>query len=200
MKRYSRNKIEELKIEKEKLVKEMILRSNQALYKNYLSLKRLIEINKELYGQANHLELAEQLSCDERQIQYMLRFDRLKDKGWLDKIPVNVILLTLNWNEDVAEEQETHFKYFEEHKYNADKARIYLIKEYVKSQGLEGQELPHYLYRKVQQGVLSLKKFIFMAKKSTMTKEQKKQLLEMIKDLIEETEGIYDEEIEITSD
>ncbi len=181
---------QELISKRAELYKNILQRTNKTLYQNYLDLKEIIEINKKLYNETRDYEIAERLGCDPSYIKYLLRFDKLKDLSWLDKIPANVILLTINFNDDSEERQEEHFETFEDKKYNVDKARIHLVKEYVEKQNWDSEQLPHVLYSKIVKQVETLSNFLSWVKRSTMKKEEKDLLKEHIINLNKKAEEI----------
>jgi len=183
--------------ERSLLIKEMILRANKALYENYLTLKKIISINEKVYGDANFEQIAEELSCDTQQIRYLLRFDKLVNKEWINKIPVNTLLMVLNWNDDAEDRQEEHFEVIEKGKYNAEKTRVYLLKEYIKKENLN-QELPHFLFRKITSQINFIRSFLYQIRKSTIKKQEKEQLKRQIQELSDEAEKLLEEEDEIT--
>jgi hypothetical protein len=183
--------------ERSLLIKEMILRANKALYENYLTLKKIISINEKVYGDANFEQIAEELSCDTQQIRYLLRFDKLVNKEWINKIPVNTLLMVLNWNDDAEDRQEEHFEVIKKGKYNAEKTRVYLLKEYIKKENLN-QELPHFLFRKITSQINFIRSFLYQIRKSTIKKQEKEQLKRQIQELSDEAEKLLEEEDEIT--
>lgn len=200
MKKKNKNRQEQRLVNKRKLIekreelyKNILKRTNQSIYKNFLDLKDIVEINKDLEGREGFDKIAERLGCNVSYIKYLLRFKKLKDLSWLDKVPANVILLTINFNDDAEKRQEEHFKHFEEHQYNVNKARVYLVKEYVEKQGWDKDDFSHILYRKLSQMIHNLTNTLNLVKRSTMNKKEKDMLKLELEDINSKAKTIFDE-------
>lgn len=177
---------------KNELYFNIIKRSNETLYQNYLDLKEIININIENFGEPNYDEICERLKWERRYISYLLRFDKLEDVSWLDRIPANVILLTVSFNEDTKENQEVHFNHFEKHNYGVEKARIYLIKEYVRNQEEVTGGLSHALYLRLTKMLDTTTHHLNLVKTSTISKNEKKILRDYITNLTTKAEEVLD--------